>query len=203
MPSSIRWLGKRWAVNFALKSVQSKVKKIIGDLGTLRNIIVFSHELKLLFSSRSVYQTIIQTNVFQCVWTVIIATASIQTRRQKDQVKGHELHGVLPEKKMKKALLSESYYSVKVLILEMKSQSLWTVIQSQRVTMFLIPFLFTSMKLLLQKLSHRCRKSQQSQRADLSRPARICSVSAYSFLGPGLAMVSVQASKLCSCIWYY
>lgn len=54
-------------MNFALKSVQSKVKKIIGDLGTLRNIIVFSHELKLLFSSRSVYQTIIQTNVFQCV----------------------------------------------------------------------------------------------------------------------------------------
>lgn len=48
----------------------------------------------------------------------------MKTRRQKDQIKGHELRGVLPEKKLKKALLSQSYYNVKVLMLEMKSQSL-------------------------------------------------------------------------------
>lgn len=48
----------------------------------------------------------------------------MKTRRQNDQVKGHELHSMLPEKKMKVASLSKSYYSVKVLILEMKSQSL-------------------------------------------------------------------------------
>jgi len=45
-------------------------------------------------------------------------------RRQNDQVKGHELHGVLPVKKVKVASLSQSYFSAKVLILEMKSQSL-------------------------------------------------------------------------------
>lgn len=60
MPCSIRRLGKRSAVNFALKNVQSKVKKILSDRGTLKKILFFPQELKLLFSSRSIYQTTIK-----------------------------------------------------------------------------------------------------------------------------------------------
>lgn len=42
MPCSIMWLGKRSAVDFALKSMQSEVKKILRDLGTLKKVTFYS-----------------------------------------------------------------------------------------------------------------------------------------------------------------
>lgn len=106
--------GIRSSVNFAFKSMESKVHR------NLSYCFLLCEFIKQLYKWK----------VFPCL-TVIIATASVKTRRQKDQVKGREMHGLLPEKDMKVASLSQSYSMVwKSSCCTRKAILFWTVIQS-------------------------------------------------------------------------
>jgi len=63
--------------------MQSEVKKIFRDLGSLKKILFFLQELKLLFSWRTIYQTIIQIkNVSMClnIEVVVIITEDEKTK---------------------------------------------------------------------------------------------------------------------------
>lgn len=112
-------IGQEISSNFALKSKKAKVgnseSEAIGKT-------YFSQKLKLLFSSVSVYQTVIPISGF----SMYLSSTNCYHLYKHKEIKrlSHKCHGALLKKKMKKASLSQSCYSVKMHIVGMKSQSL-------------------------------------------------------------------------------
>lgn len=114
-------VGQGISSNFALKSKKKTRWKIYSESKALEKT-YFSQKLKLLFSSISVYQTVIPING---VSMYLSSSNCYHLYKHKEMKRlSHKCHGALLKKKMKTASLSQSCYSVKIHIVGMKSQSL-------------------------------------------------------------------------------
>lgn len=157
--------------------------------------------------------------MFPGVWTVIIATTSTKTKRQKHQVKSYKWHGMLPDKKTKKASSSQPCCGVKVHIPELKSQplNLTARIMVAGVTVLdcnselkighipvsrrgcQLPFFTTLLKFLLEKLS----QMPESSVKTVCRPVQtrknmpwLCLLAAYFFVLAYAWSFSIRVPKL-------